>query len=425
MAAIPEPSPAGPEVPPPPPPPPPTPQPSWRSTPVLLLVVVLVVAALLAVFLLGPFAGSSSSSSNPNGFSGARGVADQFASSYGSWDLFEVIGSAPYNGSILPYTGTSPPNCTLSVLVGSVPDNISIPQYRGNLTDGVASAWVFGYSSTTGSSDLLIVEVGETIVFALEESGSCIGQGIQYHGIPSSAIDSSTAATAAAAAGGYQFLRAHPTGVSVEMVLTGGLSFLNQTIPMEWTIGWTTCGGFFGQTTAPASGYQFTAAVNATTGMVPQGGTQNSTCGIGSLPPGIGGALTPGPPSLIQGAGTGGTVASQGCTSGDYCYSVPIESATNLTPADFSLKVSNLSNASNPPTPVGYAILGSSGQVLVYSYGSAEVTWTDGVGSSSTPLTAGMTVIADMGTHNPSGWSYSLEFTGLGPYVNSGLGVGL
>jgi hypothetical protein len=102
-----------------------------------------------------------------------------------------------------------------------------------------------------------------------------------------------------------------------------------------------------------------------------------------------------------------------------------IEAVTNVTPNDFSLRVTYGTNGTTSLTPVGYAIVEVSGAVLVYSMGPVESAWTNGVGSPSSQLSSGMTIVIDMGTQNPSSGSWVLQVTGLGPYVNSGLSTSL
>ena len=417
-----------PEASPPPAPPAPTPRRPFRSTPVVVVVAAVVVTLLLSAVLLGVFTGGSSSGSSGTAlpFSSADQVASAFAAAHGTWSLIEALGLALFNGTYLPINDSSEAsNCTITTLVGSVHENVTVPEFRGNLTSGVAPVWLFVFTNPTLGGELALVEVGGSLVLAIQGSPGCLSASVS-HGIPTPIADSSQAVSAAAAAGGEEFLRAHPTGVSLTMLLFGGFSFVNVSFAPSWLISWTTCSSSLGLPgSGPSTGYTFSATVNATTGVVVPNSTENTTCGS-SPPPseGIGGALTVGPVTLFVGSGTGGTVTSQGCTSGDYCYSVPIEAATNVTPADFTLSVQN-SSGNLSVVPVGFAILTSAGGVIVSSNGPIESQWTNGVGTSATPLSAGMTITVDMGTQNPGTGHYSLLFTGEGPYVNSGLGIGL
>ncbi len=413
--------------------PPPASGPSQRNTPLLVVVIAVVVALLLTVLLLGVLGSSSSGTplavGNGSTFSSARSVADGFASLHGTWDLLEGVGVALPNATVYPITApTVTANCTYTTLAGTVPSNLTIPAYSGSLTSGAAPVWLFGYFSPASGNELAMFDIGGQVAVAIDLSAGCTsGTLLHFTGIPGSVVDSSSAVAAAAAAGGSAFLSAHSVGASLTMILIGPYFFGNQSSASPlWSISWSTCSAIF-VTNPSGSGYTFSAVVNATTGAVVPTSPTNSTCGV-SPPPtqGIGNALMLGAPTLYVGGGSGGTVASQGCTSGDYCYSVPIMTATlNVTPSDFALSVTNFSNGQTIPTPVGFAILNGTGAVIVYSTGPTESEWTPGVGSSTTPLAAGMTITVDIGTMVLPSGNYGLTFTGQGPFSDSELGISL
>ena len=409
----------------------PTPSRGPRQTAVWVVVVAVAISVLLSVLLLGPFGSSSGNSSGGSGatFSEARNVADRFAGSHGTWELVEGIGLALFNGTYYVFNGTGGnATCSGTILVGSELSNLSFPAFRGNLTTGAAPVWFFAYIQAGTGSELALIEVGGVVMLAFELPGSCTGGAANmFHALPSTVVDSSEAVAAAAAAGGYDFLRAHPEGVSLTMFLFGGFSAFNVTEGPTWSVEWSTCSSFIPSgTSGPSSGYQFTAVVNSTTGAVVSSSPTNSTCGPSPVSQGIGGALSFGSPSLFVGTGSGGTVASQGCTSGDYCFTVPIETATsNVTPADFSVSVTNFSSGATYLGTVGFAILTVGGSVLVSCTGSVEYSWTAGVGTSDSLLSAGMSLTVDMGTQDPSTGNWGLTLMGQGPFANSSLGFSL
>ena len=152
----------------------------------------------------------------------------------------------------------------------------------------------------------------------------------------------------------------------------------------------------------------------------PSNGTSNGT----TPPPGSQGSLGLNLElgHLYVGPGTGGTLSSQGCTSNDYCFLVPIVgSFNNVTPADFSMSVWNISDqAATYMGTVGFAILNHSGGVVVSSAEPVESQWVNGVGSPATPLMAGMFFTVDMGTANPGEWQWALALTGEGAYSAAG-----
>ena len=402
-------------------------------TPGLLLAVIVVVALVVTFGLIGAFSGSpnGSSASGASGstFDSARTAADSFAASYGSWHLVEGIGLALANSTILPVSNeTGAHNCTTTVLVGTVPSNVSLSAYRGNLSDGTAPVWLFGFFNPTTGALLAVLLSGGVVILATEDSSGCTnGEFANAPGITGTVVDSPEAVAVAAAAGGFSFLRAHPTGVSLTMFVLGGFSFANESqIWPVWEVEWSTCPSVFSGEESNVSGFDFGASVNATTGLLIPGSATNSTCGgIPTPPVGIGQVLVAGAASLIVGA-AGGTIPSTGCDDSDECYSVPIVSVEgNVTPNEFELTVTNSSSGIVLPTVVGYAILTPGGGVLVYSIGPYEVTWSPELGNPASPITAGMTVVVDLGPPPPPVESLSLVFTGEGPFSDSILSLGL
>jgi len=402
--------------------------------PVVAAVVAVVLAVFLSAVFLGLFAGGGSAGSGGGvgqpTFSSARSLADRFATAHGNWSLVAAVGLALANASVLPYNGSSGnASCIPITLVGKVPTNVSLPAFRGSLESGEAPVWLFAYVELGVGGELAVFEIDGEITLAVELPASCSSGVSEYLGFSAPVIDSPAAVAAAAAAGGADFLRAHPTGVSLLMDLTGAYALPGEPpTPPIWEISWSTCSNeLFG--TGPTSGAEFFAAVYATNGTVVPSGTLNMTCGSNVTTPssGIGGAISFGVPTLEVGSGTGGTIASQGCTSGDYCYAVPIESASeNITPADFGLSLENDTNGSPVTTAAGFAIVNARGTVLVYSVGAKETEWNSTLaGSSQTLLSAGMEIIVDAGPSLQGAENLGLTLTGEGPFANSSYEFGL
>lgn len=415
-----------------PPPRPPSGASSRASPAVVLIIAVAAIVLISAVFVAGFGRGStggSSPSATGSTFSAARSVADRFAAAHGQWTLIEGIGVALANASYLPYNGTAiNATCAPTTLAGTVPTNLSLPAFHGSLTSGEAPIWLFAYTVLGVGGELAIFELGGQVALAVELPTSCDTGLKAFQGITTPIVDSSTAVAAAAAAGGAAFLRAHPVGVSLTMDVIGGFASDNVSVfAPEWVVSWTTCSNSIFSSNVSTSGYQFFAAVNATTGSVVPGSVSNSTCGVSVAPPpeGIGGAITLGPPSLTVGPGTGATIESQGCNSGDNCFVVPIVFASeNVTPADFELSVENYSSETTLESTEGFAIVNATGTVLVYSTGFIETQWTPAAGNAQTLLAAGMSIEVDVGPVLPSS-SLGLELIGEGPFANSGLGISL
>lgn len=407
----------------------------FRSAKTVVILVAILAAALVVVAaLLGAFSGRSPGSAPGAGsgtiFSSARAVADRFAAAHGAWNLTKAVGLASQAGFTLPYNDTSAiPNCTLTALAGSLSTNLPIPGFVDSLVSGNASVWAFVYWSPATGAALVIFELSGHVELAVEESTGCAGPGAISPGtIPGSVVDSTTAVSAASAAGGAAFLTAHPTGVSLTMTLNGTLNYSTShpSTDTTWDIQWSTCSAtLLGYSSTSTYGYAFSVEINASSGSALPYTAMNSTCGMsryGTL------GLSVELGSLYQGVGAGGTIASQGCTSGDYCYSVFIAgSYANVTPANFSESVWNMSDAGTTyDGTVGFAILDATGGVIVYSLGPVESQWTSGVGTSDTLLTAGMSFTVDMGTADPGAGSWALALTGEGDYFSAGtFAVGL
>jgi hypothetical protein len=355
-------------------------------------------------------------------FSMARAAATQAAPA-GPWLLLAAVGLALANETTLPINLTTGNNCTIRSLSGPIPSSLSLPSFHGNFTNGLAPAWDLEYGQSASASLLEVLVVGGVAKLVVELSGTgCIGVNTFFEPLPSNVVDSPIAVAAAAAAGGEAFLQAHPTGVSEEMALLSFNSSGSRSGP-EWAVSYSTCSPFLIGTGSGAPGATFDAAVNATTGAVLPGTPTTLSCG-GPPPPAIGNALQPGIPTLIRGAGTGGTLASQGCTSGDYCYVTPLRAVSdNVTPGDFSMNVTNGTGSEFPA--VGFAITNAAGEVVVYSAGPFEASWTPGAGDAATLLTTSMSISVDMGTADPSGGLWTVNLTGIGPFTDSAEGWSL
>jgi hypothetical protein len=388
-----------------------------------------VVLLLLGGFvLLGTPAGSLGTVSTAAGdtFYSARSASFTTTGGEGSWELYAATGVDFANASTVNLGLPSIANCTVTSLTGPPPSTFTYPAFTGNLLAGIAPDWDFDYfSPTTGNELAVLVEAGSVVV-ALELSGpGCSVPPTLFHSNLSRAVDSSTAATVIAAAGARDFVSAHPTGVSLQMLLIASFTSGNETGGGTWTFGYSTCSFSTGSNGTTAPGSSFVAVVNATTGALVPASSENFSCGGGTpTTEPIGTSLGFGPPTLTLGPGTGGTLASQGCVSGDYCYQVPIvASANNITPGDLDLEVINRTTQAQVPV-VGYAVTDLTGAVVVYSVGSLETSWTDGAGSAVTILEAGFQVEVDFGPTHPSPANLSLVANGKGPFSGS-IEVGL
>jgi len=392
--------------------------------------IVSVIVLVSGLFALGAFTASlgpgkgiqNNTSSTP-----AQSVATEFAGHHGAWDLIAVNGVSSQNESYLRYNGTvGSSNCEATTLVGTVPTNLSIPAFPGGLTSGNSSFWYFAFVAPRNGSELTVYVVSGQVVLAAEFPSACTGaEYSSVQGLARSLVNSSTAVSAAAKAGGADFVANYTNrSDTVSMLLSGGFELNNTTVAPTWEISWSTCGSdLLWSSSGMSYGYEFHVTVNATSGEVVPGSARSSTCGSPEMSYSLGLEVEPG--YLFAGPEKGGNISSKGCDGGDYCYAVPlVASIANITPANFSMLVQNFSTTYFGV--VGFAILNVNGSVLVYSIGWAENGWTSDMGTPQTLLTAGMTFVVDVGPTNPVTGSWGLFFTGLGAYAPAGtFGVGL
>ncbi len=225
---------------------------------------------------------------SPGGtLSAAEGLAGPYLVG-GDWNLLLAEGLAATNSTSLPLNDTPVPGCTVETLHGTVPGTVSIPAFSGNLTDGTASAWLLEYQNVSATGFLVVVTTGSSVELAAIVSGTvCSTSEGDLVPLPGNVVDSSTAAAAVAADGGFAYLAAQSVGISLSMSL--GSFDVNGTLTGPvWTFAYSPCsftltGGIGG----PTSGTEFTAVVNATTGAVLLATPSSVSCsasGSGSLP---------------------------------------------------------------------------------------------------------------------------------------------
>lgn len=398
----------------------------WDPGTTIAVAAIAVVLLLLAGLLLAGSSGGGGPPSTTGGVTYVSAVSTgrQAGSLHGSWELVNTFGLDLANATTVPLNFSTLGNCTFTSFSGALPTSLTIPAFAGSLTSGALAEWLFTYRSPGTGAELAVAVTAGVANLVVEISGAgCPGLGSNITPVPSNVVDSPTAVAALDAAGGSTFLAAHPKGVSLLATLFP-FTLGSSAVSVYWQLSYTTCPVLF--SSGPPSGHPgviFSASVNGTTGLVVPGSAHTGVCGGPGTTP-IGSALGLGFPTTIVGAGTGGTIASQGCTSGDYCYSIPIVmTADNVTPGDFQIQVTG-HNGTLIPT-AGYAVLTITGQVLVYSLGPVETAWSSGSGGANTSLSSTMTLLIDVGATNPAGAGYSLTLTGTGPFANSSEGTSL
>jgi hypothetical protein len=215
------------------------------------------------------------------------------------------------------------------------------------------------------------------------------------------------------------FLHAYPSA-NVQMTLgtyEGGI----------WSATYSTCGIPGLSTTSPARGAAAVVEVAATSGKVLESVfNPKETCDVGGGTP-IGSAFAAGDP-FVSTCPAGDTASKNGCTAGDYVYTLSVESSS-VELADVLFEVVTSSAAIDTlSAPGGFTLLDVNGTLV------AQSTWSDtlamvipsdpwstyGVGqSSSTPLTTLDSIVIDVGTADPIGTGLTFVVLGAGVYTGS------
>ena len=373
------PTPPSPDLPPPGAPPPPgwsppatptTPPLPPRRTPIYfgIAVAVVIVVAILILALLGILPFFKSAGQSGSSFGDTRGPAQSTANGNpgGPWTLILSGGVAMHSttdiSKLNTTLGTVPSsNCTLSPASGSPPTTI---QGVGNVSQGLASAWVFVYRNGAGGLMAVSDFAGSFQVLGAATGSGCASSFGNFQPIPAGVIDSTTAARAADAAGGYAFLQAHPSANGTIGII-GGVTYFGLTVGSEWVVGYSACPFV---NSAPVSEPYFNALVNASTGTVVQTMSSTMTCAVNAV-----GAKTPIGTEL---AVAPATESSRGSTN---WYNFSIQSAGGgLLLSNLAPKVETTGGAIVAlPGSSTLTVIGLTG-ATVATYSISTGTWTSG-----------------------------------------------
>lgn len=384
-----------------------------RLWPVLAgLVVVVLVLSLLAA---GVFTSSSTNAATPT-YSRASGSANQASRqvSGGPWDLVAAVAYDTPTGVWVSAGASVGANCTLSSTgSGPPPTSLYVPPFDGSFSSGESPWWGMIYTQPSTHQVLLVEVLNGTAETLGVGTGACVTAVENFTTIPSDAVDSSVAASVAWSQGGSAFVAAHSgLSLSMEMGLIGGGTFRGLPVGATWVVEIDPC-GVFGSSGPSGAQPDFEAIVDAETGDLTLAETSSTTCGsMGPTTTPLGTVFAMGSPALLS-----STSSTGGCTSGDSCYRVTVEAVTGtLTPANLTFSVLSATGALESGVR-GFALLSVLGLVVVSSAGNpSSGLWVSGTGNSTTPLVAGMTIVSDVGSSNPTGSNYRLEATGLGSF---------
>jgi hypothetical protein len=393
----------------------------------VVVVVVVVAVVLLALVLIGIIplstngngttaAGQSSSDALPTANAFASGISG------GPWYPSEVAGidlTTSYSNTTTP---TPPSGCTVQSFSG-----ISVPAFDGNYSNGKLATWAVVYTNAGGTAELLVlVQNGQAKEVELIGGATC---SLSATRLPGTFVNSADAAAAALTSSNVSsFVRNH-TSASAEFVLLPP-GELGSRFSFAWIIGYSTC-DLENPSAGPSQGSLAYALVNATTGALTasayeaaQNCTHPLSVGPSSTP--IGSAFAAGNP-IISTCAAGSTFVANGCTAGDFTYTVMIEaSAVTYGSVLFEVRTST-GNIYTLSDPGGFSVVGITGTVEAsYAVGGSSLlvmmtgfTYFGSGVSPSTPLTNLDTIVIDMGTVNPVGTGLTFTVLGTGSYSGS------
>jgi hypothetical protein len=391
----------------------------------VVVAVVVVAAALLGAVASGWLSSSTSGSgaTAPTSYASAESIASSTAAQVypGPWSLYAVIGADDRQA----YTNSSFGASSGCTVTGGT-DVLSIPATTGNYSSGDLSAWIFVYASATTDAELAIEVTGtHGTELGVATGASCGSPPSALLPVPSGALDSTQVAKVLLGDSEVEAFIHNYTSANATYALynpRGG------NVGASWEVEYTVCGqSLLGAppSSAGTRGGIVEATVNATTGVVTSVEYQASfPCAGGGSPPTripIGTAFAAGNPvrSLCP---TGDSYAREGCTAGDYTYTLTVEASTlNLSSVLFEVELSN-GGVYSVSGEGGFSVVNISGLVIAQSSPSTELEmlapWStyNPPAASGTPLTSLDTIEIDVGTANPAGDNLYFIATGTGNY---------
>jgi hypothetical protein len=396
-----------------------------RGLLVVVVAVVVVAAAFLGAVASGWLSSSTSSSgtSAPTSYASAESIASGTAAQVypGPWSLYAVIGADDRQA----YTNSSFGGSSGCRVTGGT-DVLSIPATTGNYSSGDLSAWIFAYVSTTNDAQLAIEVTGTHATELGVASGASCGSPLSaLLPVPTGVLDSTQVAKILLGDSEVEAFLHNYTSANATYTL---LNPRGGNVGASWGVEYTVCGlNVLGVPQSPSGtrGGIVQATVNATTGVISSVAYQASfpCAGSGSGPTEIplGTAFAAGNP-VRSVCPTGDTYALEGCTAGDYTYTLTVETSTlNLSSVLFEVTTSN-GGVYSISTEGGFSIVNISGLVVAQSSPSTELAmlapWStyNPPASSGTPLTSLDTIEIDMGTANPAGDDLYFIAAGTGNY---------
>jgi len=365
-----------------------------------VVVIALLLSGVIPGFHLG---GNSSSPSGPTTEQSAASTATSFAGgvSGAPWSLKFAGGTDSIYGESTNVSSFSNATCPLH---GSTTSKVTDPGYNGTYSTGLADVWEFVFTSAAGAQLIIVVQNGAAVEAGQTTGPGCVPGGLTT--LSGNLIDSSAAAQAAlGTANGAKYASTVVHSNASYYLEEPFVGYLKTNAPIWWML-------FSGCSGENSTAYE--AVVYATNGTIWSSQytspTPSPSCG-GKLHPPLGSALALGNARGLS-CPTGSGVPpgdSNGCTAGDWEYTVVVESST-VTLDILELEVTEPGGGAFAATgSASFTILNVTGGVIAsYVVGPGSLTMTStwqtylAGDSGSTPLTSVDTVVVDMGQTGPT-----------------------
>jgi hypothetical protein len=393
-----------------------------RKVVLIVFAIVAVVIVVLALLLFGVLTPAKSASTvTSTTFRPAWAEANSTANGVngGAWELVSAVGYDSPSSLTLGignFTGT----CALSpVANNSPPTTVNLPAFSGKPSSGSSPFWILAYEQLFSADILLLAIVDGAAVPLGEETAFCFDPSNALLVIPEGAVDSSTVAPIAGAAGGAEYLATHPN-VLLEMSLLGGLPGGPQVNPGPyWNFVYSPCDPFGSD---GPSGLQAALDIelSALNGTILALGNTTVNCDSSSAGTELSSSL-----SLAYPGGSGPSpngVAGE-CGPNDWCYEVGFEAVgNNLTASDIQIQMTTDTGLLLTLGAI-YIDGGNSSQGYLTGGAGANPSspWVTGNGTitPTTTLTFGDHIWIDFSPMDPNGDGYLLTVTGFGAFSGS------
>ncbi len=360
----------------------------------------------------------------------AQGTANSVLRSLpgGPWSLRDAQGYDSPTGDNGSAQALVPINSTCFFHNATV-STFSLAPFTGDYAQGTAEAWLFLYASADEGAVVLVQNGTGYLMGELPEPACSVLS--RFSEIPAGLVDSTAAAAAVDAAPAGASFTANVTPASAIYTLATGSVLLGSS-PANVTLWSVRYSGCLAAHVTALDAYVYATNGTVLSEVVDRGG---ACTGGGTTP--IGSAFAGGP-AFLSTCPTNDTYALDGCTAGDYAYTVTVDSSSvNFTSLLFEVKTADGAIV-QLAVDGGFSIVAVNGLVAAQSDPSTDLAMSSvfatfgasgTCGASpcgpSTALTALDTIVIDMGTADPAGLGDQFVVLGTGLYSGTASPIAL